>query len=443
MGSPVYKTSVSVDKGHVRANNEDNIFFNGVYLTPDNRDDGLNLNEITDKELLVYAVFDGMGGTDYGEEASYIASEVTSQFYPMLKGLSFDELDKHITDMILNANARIYNRTLEIGSGRMGATVAMVVIYKGIARVYNVGDSRVYLWRDGALKQISLDDSFAQRLFRMGIITYEEALVHKDRNKLVQHLGIGEKELHIEPHISENIYLKNGDRILVCSDGLTDMVSNEGISAIIANGDVSDCAETLVCKALENGGRDNISVILIEPSISETVYNEPVYVNAESSVQKKSKNKSGLVIMTIAILITFAILAAVVALKFLPDFGRKNIPSNESSHNTEDINRNVYQSQIIIEPEEEKDITSIVSSAGFSPESTYTSGDEKIVAVSDKGVITGVNVGTSYIIVKDGNNELQIDITVATNGNAVEHRSSIDIFYSSALKTIQNNNKND
>ena len=157
------------------------------------------------------------------------------------------------------------------------------------AKIYNVGDSRVYIQKNNVLKQISLDDSFAQRLFRLGVISAEEAKVHKDRNKLVQHLGIDENELIIEPHISEEIEIYPVDKILLCSDGLTDMVTDERINQILMSGETIDHkSEELLCEALTNGGRDNISIILLEQFIPV----EEPEVFKEEHEHNKRKNQS-------------------------------------------------------------------------------------------------------------------------------------------------------
>lgn len=257
--------AVAVDKGHVRANNEDNIYFNGKFLTADIRDDGFAYEENPVDNFIVYAVFDGMGGEAYGEEASLIAAETSAEFHSKCRHIDGMDVNTFVSSLVSAANAAICKKMAELNSGRMGATMALVAVFGGKARVFNVGDSRVYLMRDGVLQQVSVDDSYAQKLYRMGMITKEEANVHKDRNKLTQHLGIASAEFVIEPHVSEDIFLKEGDKILLCSDGLTDMVPDFAIQDILSeNRPAKLIADELICEALKNGGKDNISVILLD-----------------------------------------------------------------------------------------------------------------------------------------------------------------------------------
>ncbi len=438
MSSPVYKTAVSVDKGHVRANNEDNIFFDGVFLTPDNRDEGIDITADTDKNLLVYAVFDGMGGAEFGEEASYIAAEVTNEYYAHIRSLNTNEIDSFVIGLIMDANKRIYNRTEEIGSGRMGATVAMVVICDGVAKVYNVGDSRVYLHRNGKLTQISLDDSFAQRLYRMGVISYEDALVHKDRNKLVQHLGIGEHELVIEPHISAPITLVDGDRLLVCSDGLTDMVTNEGIGEILSIRDVAQCTESLVCKALENGGRDNISVILIETHRDDMPAEADKY-QQEVLEEKKNNFKKPVAISLIAFLL--------VALIALGVWGYFTFLRNDSSNNDgigggdSETVRITYPDPVVLEPGTNKKLNEIVQNIDDAKDFVYVSSNPETVSVGNDGVLYANKEGIATVTVTSSKNEIEIKVTVARSGESAVKKSFTEKLYESALKALEQKNQ--
>ena len=126
---------------------------------------------------------------------------------------------------------------------------------------FGVGDSRIYMMRSGMLQQISKDHTIVQQMVDSGAITKEEARTHKRRHILSQNIGIFPDELIIEPHFAEPIELKEGDVFPLCSDGLTDMVSDDAIRTILAN---NEDAEGLVAAALENGGRDNVTVIVIK-----------------------------------------------------------------------------------------------------------------------------------------------------------------------------------
>ena len=137
----------------------------------------------------------------------------------------------------------------------------VVLIYRGRIHIGHVGDSRVYRLRQNVFRQITKDHSYVQELIRQGDITQEEAKNHPQRNVLLKAIGVEEK---IKPDIITKGFVK-GDIILVCSDGLTNMVDDKYIYEIIMKNiyDVNVACKKLVEKANYNGGLDNVSVILI------------------------------------------------------------------------------------------------------------------------------------------------------------------------------------
>ncbi len=205
--------------------NEDNFWCNGDYLPADNNGtkEYLTGNNSEDKKS-VFAVFDGMGGEEFGEEASLIAAEVTKRMHHNVANKdACSNIKKEIVLSINEANTLICDKIKENGKKRIGATYASLVISDDIAQIYNVGDSRVYLLRGNQLRRISMDDTTAQRLVNIGMITEEKAKTHPDRHRLTQHLGIFNHEMIIEPHISECIKVLDGDKFLLCSDGLMNL----------------------------------------------------------------------------------------------------------------------------------------------------------------------------------------------------------------------------
>ena len=262
MNTVKMSAAVSVNKGKVRSNNEDNFYLNGQYLTPKNRDKTASYIDDSNREIGLYGIFDGMGGEALGEEASLIAAETV--FKAHKKAESGSSSDKTVLSAIKDANAAICKKILESGEKRIGTTFVALKIENDTARVYNVGDSRVYRLRNGELTQISVDDTTAQRLVNMGMITKEKAKTHEDRHKLTQHLGIFPNEMVIEAHKSQELELKKGDKFLLCSDGLTDMVEDEKIEEILKkSADSEETTKLLVDEALANGGKDNITVMVI------------------------------------------------------------------------------------------------------------------------------------------------------------------------------------
>ncbi len=264
MNSIKFSAAVCSDKGRIRNNNEDNFYFNGTHLNPKNRDDSNFFSDNPGGSEIMYGVFDGMGGEAFGEEASLITAQTVKKYHAKLKNGEIKNNKSAILKSISDANTKICNKIVETGERRIGTTFALLSIFDDTAQVYNIGDSRVYLYRNKKLTQISVDDTTAQRLVNMGVITKEKAKTHEDRHKLTQHLGIFNDEMIVEPHISEKIMIEKGDKFILCSDGLTDMVENEEIRSIMQKaGDSRTAAKKLVEAALRNGGRDNVTVTVV------------------------------------------------------------------------------------------------------------------------------------------------------------------------------------
>lgn len=248
--------SLISDVGMLRRNNEDNFYLNGKYR--DNVEQNhIDMGEKFDKKVFLGAVFDGMGGEEYGELASLEAAKCLCKY----QDLKFEQI---VVSYINQANQAVCSKMYEVNSGRMGSTLAIVQIKKNRLNLCNVGDSPIYLFRDNQLKQLSVNHNEAQSLFDMGVISKEELKYSRKKHRLTQHLGILEHEMILEPFVLEDMMLKNQDYVLLCSDGLTDMVDEEEISYILSEKeDVGHKAERLVNTALENGGKDNVTVMLI------------------------------------------------------------------------------------------------------------------------------------------------------------------------------------
>lgn len=240
--------------GKIRKNNEDNFYFGGRCLEIENNglrhpvSLAINLN----KEQLV-AVFDGMGGENFGEYASFAAAEAMKQEKTQLLDFFVPE-KKYLKRLTAKINDAVVLKQKEFMTDRMGTT--MVALFFSGRQVYvcNVGDSRAYRLRNGEFLQLSVDH------------VEKRPETESKKAPLTQHLGIDPEEFLIEPHIAKGD-LKPGDQYLLCSDGLTDMLSNLEIAGILSDTmDIEACVQQLVDKALEKGGRDNITVIVCRVS---------------------------------------------------------------------------------------------------------------------------------------------------------------------------------
>lgn len=216
------------------------------------------LNEDTyygDSELGLWLVADGMGGHEYGEVASALARETVVR--EIRQGSSLAQAIRTADEEIIRAS-RQRTDTLP-----MGTTVVALRVSGNRFEVAWVGDSRAYLWRDGQLAQLSQDHSYVQELIQQGAITVDQARTHPQRNVVTQALGVTDPQnLNVETLAGE---LKPGMQLLLCSDGLTEEVDDGNIAQVLGHTECSaqECVDGLVAAALDGGGSDNITVVLV------------------------------------------------------------------------------------------------------------------------------------------------------------------------------------
>ena len=245
--------------GKVRENNEDNFFLNGVFMREQDRGaGGLFKGSYEDKRQL-YAVCDGMGGMDSGEAASLLTVSRLHTLLPAgLRGLP-----QNLRAFIDETSAALQPTTE--GARLAGCTLAMVYLDGARVSVAHLGDSRVYFKRDAlALTQVTEDHSQAMWYARQGILSPEEAEFHKSRNKLRRFIGAPVPEGRA-PDITAPMRFKRGDVFLICSDGLSNMMSEYEMDAEIASGkSCSDACRSLVTLALARGGTDNVTALMVK-----------------------------------------------------------------------------------------------------------------------------------------------------------------------------------
>lgn len=201
-----------------------------------------------------FLVADGMGGHDHGEIASALARDY------ILQGLADN---KTMQQAIIDANEAIISNSLEKDSQLpMGTTITVMQIKNQQYQCAWVGDSRIYQLRNQQLKAISSDHSYVQELVDQKLITSEQARTHPHRNVVTQALGVTDnQELSIATMTGD---IESGDKYLLCSDGLTEEVEDAGLEEILAK-DLApqEICDQLILAALENGGSDNITAIVI------------------------------------------------------------------------------------------------------------------------------------------------------------------------------------
>ncbi len=226
------EAGVATDIGRVRERNDDS------YLV----------------EPPLYAVADGMGGHRGGDVASQLALVTIEELFRSGRG--------SLAQQVKEANATVFERSsADTAVAGMGTTLTAAQIEGEQAHLVHVGDSRAYLLRAGALRQLTEDHTLVNRMVRAGEITRQEADVHPHRNVLTRALGT-EPDVDVD---ESDLGLLEGDRLLLCSDGLTGMVTEEQIQAILeATETPQEAADRLVRAANRAGGIDNITVVVLD-----------------------------------------------------------------------------------------------------------------------------------------------------------------------------------
>ncbi len=230
--------------GKIRSINQDNFICEGRYLADGKEDIRFPLyGNVTSASPVLFGIFDGMGGEECGEIASFIAAKTAASQTLTKNGVS---------DMSLfckNANAAICDYTEKNRLSSMGTTAAMLLFNKKDIILCNIGDSKIIRFSGAEAQQISKD--------------HVAVSAFGTKPPLSQNLGIPEDEMTIEPYISKGAY-KPGDKYLICSDGLTDMVFPEDIRNIVNSYNINDACKELLKNALQNGGKDNVTIMLFE-----------------------------------------------------------------------------------------------------------------------------------------------------------------------------------
>ena len=231
------------DTGLMRKNNQDCVFTSDLPM-------GDLLN--------VFIVADGMGGHAAGEMASRTA---VNTMIDSIKASNENNPSISLKNAVLKANKAVYELSVEetLTEG-MGTTVVACTFIENVVQAVNVGDSRMYVITPREIKQITVDHSLVEEMIRRGGLSREKARSHPEKNVITRAVGI---KPDVEPDIFSHI-LESGDTVMLCTDGLTNMVTDERIRQIVSGSpDVASAAEKLINEANENGGLDNISVVLI------------------------------------------------------------------------------------------------------------------------------------------------------------------------------------
>lgn len=252
--APSWKIAGSTDAGRIRADNEDAITW--------------------DENMGLALLADGMGGYEGGEIASNLAISTAMDSFrqPLAPHWHEAEWAKNLSEHVLRLYAAVSqaNQAVYLAAQQqphhesMGTTLLAAYFHDSRVTLAHIGDSRIYLWRNQALSQLTVDHTLIQQQLESGEITPEEAPYSSYRGVLTRALGV---DPVVEVDMRE-IVTQNSDILLLCSDGCHDMLTHEEITAILSTlqGDLALLTRQLVRKANENGGYDNISVIAVRVS---------------------------------------------------------------------------------------------------------------------------------------------------------------------------------
>lgn len=241
------KAYAKTDKGKVRENNQD------YYYISDSLD-----------QVKLYMLADGMGGYNGGDIASKLAVETAKNY--ILNNFKDTEKDKDSILQLIGssmeyANMVVYEKSKETPELQgMGTTLEICLVYNSKAYIGHIGDSRIYRIRKQFIRKLTQDHSYVQKLVKDGTITKEQAINHPQKNMLMKALGCN---AFAEPDVMVKGFMKD-DIYVICSDGLTNMVTQQTIFEIASQKDIEQATVDLVKLANDNGGYDNITAILIK-----------------------------------------------------------------------------------------------------------------------------------------------------------------------------------
>ena len=265
------RVSVSTHIGKLRGNHEDNFYLEGLYMNDIFRNDFSASYTVRSADGMTFAVFDGMGGAAYGEVASEIAVRTLRKYEKKLKYADGTRmLDQLVSSYTTEANDAICDMLTEKHCAVGGTTFSMLYFMGDAVKLYYLGDSRMYRYQSDGLTRLTRDHTVANQKVDAAIYTEEEAKHSPDQHRLTLFIGSDRKKVGLNADSRPPMPLEIGSKFLLCTDGLTNMCSDEEIHSLLSQNYFNEAA-VLVQAALQNGGADNITCIVLEvlPASSE------------------------------------------------------------------------------------------------------------------------------------------------------------------------------
>lgn len=255
--------AVYTHKGNIRKQNDDNYYLFQKTNSLDKEQQSYFAMGTCEEEALC-AVFDGMGGTAYGNEASAYAAKLLCEKEVELFQASVSEKEDVLRNIILDINRKIFRYSIE--KGDMGTTIALLYMTASKVYVLNVGDSPIYHVSGNKIEQVSKNHNLAQFLLDSNIISQDEYKLHQGKHRLLQYLGINEEEMIIEPYLCS--FLKEDfeaeEKFILCSDGLSEGMDKEKLQELLQSEEsLEQVTKKMVLGAMKNGSRDNVTAMVL------------------------------------------------------------------------------------------------------------------------------------------------------------------------------------
>ena len=261
MANLLIKGSASSYIGVSRKNNEDNYFLNGKYAEYDAE----NQNSSAFQPLVqdgVFGIFDGMGGQSKGEFASLCAAVTLQKYQDSMTENPYGVIGEYVEDV----NQQICCEMNRIKK-QIGSTLAILTFRHGTASAYNLGDSCIYHLSGNTLTKLSRDHTVSEQLYRNGILTRQESRRDIRRHQLTRHLGISpDRKECLRVHKSGDIKVSNGDMFLLCTDGVSDTLSEDDIKTVMqdSKGKCRKAVEMIIQQSVRKGSQDNITALVLQ-----------------------------------------------------------------------------------------------------------------------------------------------------------------------------------
>jgi len=270
----LFKAAVASCPGKNNTHNGDNFYFNSKIITDELSSSQVLLSHKKEqKGLQIYAVSDGSGAEQYRDEASLIAVRKLLAYHKHLVENPRLDIKRSISEYIDTTNEAVIEKIAQLNDRKIYSTIALLCIKNDEVLLCNAGDTKIFLYRNKNLSQLSEDHTQAQRMVKLGLLTPEKAKTHIKRHKLIQYFGESSIGMPIEPYFT-SFNARDNDIYLICSNGFCEIVPEERIAQLMMNCKTpADTVEILMSEAVSEGLSDDATVMAVQ-AFGDGLYEE-------------------------------------------------------------------------------------------------------------------------------------------------------------------------